>query len=358
MKKICVIFGGSSSEHDISIITGMQLAKNYGAKEKIEKIYLSLDNRFYLATEVQDLSKFEDKQNLNLKEIVISNGAIFTKGLFWKKYCDIECMINCCHGGVGENGDLAGFFAVNNVVFTSSDSLTAHITMDKDLTKQFVCDIVPTIKGYRVTKTNKDEMFAIIDTELSDDLIVKPNSLGSSIGVMACDKSNYKDHVEAIFELNDDALVEDRVVDITEYNQACFKDKDKLVLSAIENPISKSEILSFDDKYKGQSKAKGKDRIIPAKINKKLEQKINEYTSLVYSALNIKGVARIDYIYDTKSRELYFNEINTVPGSMSFYLYEPIGIDYITLVDKLVENASKPNKYTYFDTEILKDKKI
>ena len=357
MKKVCVIFGGQSSEHDISIITGMQLCKNFYS-EKIEKIYFGLDNKFYLATQIEDLEFFEDKKNIKLKEVVFLDGAIYKLGFTLKKLFDVECVINCCHGGVGENGDLAGFFEVNKIKCTSASSLSSHIAMDKSITKELIKEIVPTIKGVKVTKFNFDEATKNIDETFPFELIVKPNSLGSSIGVKACNIENYKEHIEAIFEMSDDTLVEERVVEIEEYNQACLRDGEELVLSAIENPITKSEFLTFEDKYKTPSKTKGKDREIPAKISKKLEEQINSYTKAIYSALNMKGVARIDYIYDKKKKQLYFNEINTIPGSMAFYLYEPIGIDYISLINKLINNATIPKEYKYFNTNILKDKKF
>ena len=272
MKKLCVIFGGASTEHDISIITGMQLAKN--CKDDIEKIYLGLDNKFYLATKVNDLKFFEYKEKINLKEIIFHDGAIYIKGMFLKKYCDVACVINCCHGGIGENGDLFAFFQVNRIKCSSASALASHIAMDKDLTKQLVKDVAPTIKGVRVTKENFDESVKLIKKKFSVDLIVKPVSLGSSIGVKACDKEDFAEQIQAIFELNDDALVEERVVEIEEYNQACYKTKEGLVLSAIEHPISKHQFLTFDDKYKTQSKTKGSDREIPANITPELEEQI------------------------------------------------------------------------------------
>lgn len=357
MKKLCVIFGGKSSEHDISIITGMQLAKNFYAKD-LEKIYMGLDNKFYLATKVNNLKFFEDKEKIKLKEIIFHNGAIYQKGFTLKKLFDVECVINCCHGGVGENGDLAGFFQVNNIKCTSANSLSSHIAMDKTLTKELVKDIVPTVKGVKVTKSNFDKITKHINENFAFDLIVKPNSLGSSIGVKACNKQNYIDQIEAIFEMGDDALVEERVIGIEEFNQACFRTKDGLVLSAIEHPISKHDFLTFEDKYKTKSKTKGSDREIPAKISAELEEIIINYTSKIYERLGMNGVVRIDYIYDKSTNTLYFNEINTIPGSMAFYLYEPLGIDYITLVENLIENAEDIKKFAYFNTQILNDKKI
>lgn len=358
MKKVCVIFGGASVEHDISIITGMQLIKNIEQKYNIEKIYLGLDNKFYLATKIKDVSTFQNKENLKLKEIIISNNSIYLKSLFLKKYCDIECVINCCHGGVGENGDLAGFFSVNGIRFTSANSLASHVAMDKSLTKEFIKELVPTIKGLKVTQSNFEMTIKQIEEDFSDELIVKPNSLGSSIGVKACNKENFKDQILAIFEMQDDALVEERVEDLFEYNQACFRNGEELELSEIEQPITKSKFLTFDEKYNSKSKGKGTDRIIPAKISKKLEAQISNYTKQIYEKLGASGVVRIDYIFDKKEKKIYFNEINTIPGSMAFYLYEGKGIDYITLLENLIKNAKNTQKFTYFDTKILKNKKI
>ena len=357
MKKLCVIFGGESSEHDISIITGMQLCKSFYT-EDLEKIYFGLDNKFYLATKVDGLKFFEDKEKIKLTEVIFYNGGVYKKGITLKKLFDVECVVNCCHGGAGENGDLIAYLNLNQIKCTSSNSLASHIAMDKNLTKELVKDIVSTIKGVRVSKFNFDEATKLVEENLSFDLIVKPNSLGSSIGVKSCNKENYKDQIQAIFEMNDDALVEERVVEIEEYNQACFRSIDGLVLSAIEHPISKHEFLTFEDKYKTKSKTKGSDREIPAKINPELEEQVINYTSKIYEKLNMNGVVRIDYIFDKETNTLYFNEINTIPGSMAFYLYEPLGIDYITLVENLIENAEDIKKFAYFNTQILKDKKI
>lgn len=356
MKKLCVVFGGASAEHDISIITGMQLAKNYD--QRLEKIYIDINNRFFLASKINEVSFFANKQKLKLKEIVFINGAIYFKGAILKKYCDVECVINCCHGGIGENGDLYSFFQVNKIKCTSANSLSSHISMDKNLSKELLRDVVPIIKGLKITKTNYLESIDIIKQDFSLNLIVKPNSLGSSIGVKACDKQNFTDQINAIFELNDDALVEERVVNMYEYNQACFKVEDGLILSAIEQPLTKSAFLTFEDKYQNSKKTKGRDRVIPAQISPELEEQIINYTSKIYNKLNMNGVVRIDYIYDKDKNKLYFNEINTIPGSMAFYLYEPLGIDYISLIKQIVESAKEVQSYSYIDTCILKDKKI
>ncbi len=354
MKNLCVVFGGASTEHDISIITGMQLAKNLKPKYNLVKIYFGLDNKFYLADKAEDIAFFKDKQKLNLKAVIFYDGAVYLEHKF-KKLFDVECVINCCHGGLGENGDLSAHFNLNKIKCTSASALASHIAMDKHLAKELVKDIVPTVKGILVTRKNLEDATKIINKKFSKNLIVKPNSLGSSIGVKACDKSNYIDQINAIFELNDNALVEERVVDILEYNQACFKDGENLVLSVIENPITKSNFLTFDDKYMHKS-GKGEDRIIPADISPELEEQIIDYTSKIYTALNMNGLVRIDYILDKSTNTLYFNEINTIPGSMAFYLYEPLGIDYITLIERQIDNSPEIQKFAYFKTDVLNKK--
>ena len=212
------------------------------------------------------------------------------------------------------------------------------------------------IKGFKITQGNLEKMKDLIENELNENLIVKPNSLGSSIGVKACGRKDYSEQIEAIFLMHDDVLVENRVLHLSEYNQACYMRDGKLMLSAIEEPVLKSGILSFDDKYMTTNKTKGGDRVIPANIPKSLADTISQYTEKIYRCLNMSGVVRIDYIYDNEAEKLYFNEINTIPGSMAFYLYEPLGIDYISFVGDLIANAREIKKYSYFDTGVLSKK--
>ena len=356
MKKICVIFGGSSTEHDISVITGMQLVKNVKQHFDLEVVYLSRENKFYLASKVDEISAFSPNNNLKLKEIGFCDGsAVLIKNK--KKLFEVECVINCCHGGVGENGDLAGYFNLNKIRYTSSSSLASHLAMDKTLAKTLVQDFVPVVRGKLVTKLNYNSAVQEIKEDFSEDIIVKPNSLGSSIGVKACNKDNFTEQIDAIFELNDNALVEERIVKIKEYNQAALVTKNGIILSAIEHPLTKSDFLTFDDKYR-HGKMKGKDRELPAKLSKELEKKISSATKQIVERLSLSGVVRVDYIFDEETKMVYFNEVNTIPGSMAFYLFEEVGIDYITLIEKLIENATEPQKFTNIDTNILKSVKL
>jgi len=355
MKKLCVIFGGDSCEHDISIITAMQLKKNYN--RDLEMLYLGLDNKFYLTTKVENLSAFA-KGVSKFKQVFIYGNSVYSNGLRLRKLFDIDCVINCCHGGVGENGALSGYLELNKIKQIGSSVLPSSIAMDKNMCKQIVSEFVPVVKGILVKKSNFYEKIKQIDENFSNFLIVKPNSLGSSIGVKCCDKTNYQQHIRAIFEMGDHALVEERVCEIVEYNQACFRDGDKLILSAIEQPLTKSEYLTFEDKYEKSGKGKGNDRIIPAEIDAELNAKINEYTKKIYTTLGFNSVVRVDYIFNKSTGVLYFNEVNTIPGSMAFYLYEPLGIDYISLIDTLIENSCELKFQPRFNTDILIKKEL
>lgn len=355
MEKVFIIFGGASAEHDISIITAMQLSKNLQNVYDVEKIYLDINNNFYLASNIDDVSFFKEKSNLKLKPIIISNGVVYKKGVFLKKYLKIDKVINCCHGGVGENGVLSSFFEINKIEYTNCSPQASCITMDKSLTKALLKDSVNIIKGIKITKLNYKQAIKTVQTDFSNDLIVKPNALGSSIGVAIATKKSFKKQVDAIFLLNDDALVEERIVNMIELNQACYKSADGLKLSLIEQPISNQQFLTFREKY--QNKTKGTDRVIPAKISKELEDEIFATTKKIYTELDLNGVVRIDYIYDLDKNILYLNEVNTIPGSMSYYLYEPLGVDYISLVEDLLKNTKPTQQYTYFASDVL-DKKI
>lgn len=356
MKKICVVFGGESPEHDVSIITGMQCAKFLQAKYKVESIYLGLDNNFYLATGITDPAYFANKSVINLKPVIFYNNSLYKKTIVFKKICQVDCVVNCCHGGAGENGNLAGFFDMLNIPYTSASALSSAIAMDKNLTKQLVSEIVPVVRGVKVDKSNFELMTKKIKEEFAGDLIVKPNALGSSIGVKACTVEDFEQNIKIIFELNDSALVEEKIQPMIELNQACYKKDGSIVLSAIEQPISEQPFLTFDEKYKHESKTKAKDRIIPAKISAKLAKQISDFSLAIYNKLDMNGVVRIDYIFNTNTKTLYFNEINTIPGSLAFYLFEPVGVDYISLIEDLIANASRSKKYSYFDTEILTKK--
>ena len=352
MKKILVIFGGSSVEHDVSIITGLQAINFLKGSYKILPIYLSLDNQFYLTKDVNPKDYF-DKNQIIKKAIKVSfiDGKLFkAKGKNYKFLTDFYSILNCCHGGVGENGALASYFEINKVKISSAGGLSSAICMDKTLTKLVATNAgIPTISGIKISRCNLEGKINEVIETLDENLIIKPNSLGSSIGVVKANKNNVKAEVEKCLHLDDNVLVENCITNMQELNCAIFKSKGDLCLSLIEKVGAKSNFLSFDDKYI----SKESKREIPAKISDELKNRVYEYTKKMYTLLDLKGVVRLDFIYDLDKKILYLNEVNTIPGSLAFYLYEGMGINYAMLCEAILEESNEIKKQTYFESDIL-----
>ena len=352
MKKIVVVFGGASVEHDVSIITGLQAINILKEEYEVLPIYLSLENRFFLTQKTKPTDYF-DKEEIKQSSIEITffNGQFLKiKNGKPKKLVPFDCVVNCCHGGVGENGELNAYFKLNNIKCTSADTLSSGVCLNKYFTKLIMKDIgVPTVDGVLVNQENIEKSIENIEKNLKNDLIVKPNSLGSSIGVVKTNQKDLKTCIKNALQLDDEVLVENCVNNMFELNCACYKKDDNLVISQIEKVGDKKEILSFDDKYI----SKKEQREIPAKIPKDLQEEIIDYTKLIYKSLHLSGVIRIDYMYDKKNKKLYMNEINTIPGSLAFYLYQGLGINYAMLCDDLINNCTTERQQKYFESNIL-----
>ena len=264
---------------------------------------------------------------------------------------NIDCVINCCHGGVGEDGILKGLLDLNNIPCTSADTKSSSICMDKEYAKLVAHSLgIPIVEYIKVNKYTKN-----IDKieDLGKSIIVKPCGLGSSIGVVKSDIDHLKENIDIVLHLDDKVLVEREISPLIEYNCAVVRDGENIILSQIEQPINKSDILSFEDKYISEDKT----RIIPAEISKEKQDLIYGYTKRIYEHLNLNGVVRIDYLYDQNNDTIYLNEINTIPGSLAYYLFEGLGITYIKLMEILMNNAKTKQLQPYFSSTILENLK-
>lgn len=340
-KNIAIVFGGNSVEHDVSILTKRQVVDAIDKDlYNIFEIYIDLNNNLNL---VKSDGKFT-----RLKPINIINGKLNGK-------IKLYSVINCCHGGVGENGVLKAFFDLHNVKMTSSNFLTLGICMDKYRSKMLLKSIGIPVVDSRLIKST-DNLDKVLDDEFfkNKNVIVKPNHLGSSIGVFESNDSNLIDYILANFNYDNEVIVERKVENLKEYNIAVLKKGNEFILSEIECPTFKKGVLSFEDKYLGSKKmSKSSSRQLPAKISVKLKSKINEIALKVANFLNFSGVVRIDFLYDDSAKNLYLNEINTVPGSLAFYLFENKGISFRELINILIENSScNEFVYSYLDTKL------
>jgi D-alanine-D-alanine ligase len=252
---------------------------------------------------------------------------------------------------VGEDGTLKGVFDFNNIHCTSAGMQSSSVCMDKEYAKLVAQSLdIPIVEYVVVDRFNKN-----VDKikDLGESVIVKPCGLGSSIGVVKSDIEHLNENIDVVLHLDDKVLIEREISPLVEYNCAVVRDGENIILSQIEQPINKSDILSFEDKYISVDKT----RIIPAQISKEKQDLIYEYTKRIYEHLNLNGVVRIDYLYDQNNDTIYLNEINTIPGSLAYYLFEGLGITYIKLMEILINNATTKPLQPYFASTILENLK-
>lgn len=377
--KIAVIFGGKSVEHEISIISGIQVIMNMdNDKYDIVPVYLTKDNKMYIGEHIGNIESYKNIGELlkESQEVIIlkkNNGVFLTAimgGLFRKKVeIGIDMVFPVVHGTNVEDGTLQGYFKTIGVPFVGSDVLASAVGMDKYFAKIIAeKNNIPVVKGYRYTGADYadiENMILSIEKNLDYPVIVKPINLGSSVGIgIARDREELVSRIDTAFEYSGRILVEYAITELREINCSVLGDENEVIVSACEEPVHSDEILSYRDKYLNQSKnapSKGMaslQRKIPADISGEMEAKIQEFAAGVFKCLGCSGVARIDFIIDKEKNIIYFNEINTIPGSLSFYLWETKGMSYKELLNRLIDLSLKrmreEEELTFaFDTNIL-----
>lgn len=358
MKNVAVFFGGNSCEHDVSVITGV-LTLNSIDKTLYNPIpiYVTKCGEWLYGQELFDVAfyKYNDFRRLKRVTFVAGDSALYIKGRKLKKLCDVYSAINCMHGLNGEDGSLSGLFKLYGIPLVGSGLFASSFSMDKSYTKMV-------LKGLKVNvlpsvTVNKSSYLKRVENTVSDiekqigyPVIVKPANLGSSIGISTA--FNEKELMVALskaFKYDQTAIIEKYLEEFVEYNVAVCKVKDGIKLSKVEKPARSDKILTFDDKYENYSGMLKRE--FPAKISPSLENKLKNTSEAVYRLCGFSGVIRIDYIYS--NGKLYLNEINTVPGSMAYYLFVETLKDYTTMLTMLIEesvsehNFYKSNVFSY-----------
>ncbi|MDA3846695.1 MAG: ATP-grasp domain-containing protein, partial [Vallitaleaceae bacterium] len=268
-------------------------------------------------------------------------------GLSKKPITTFDVALPITHGNKGEDGSLQGMFEMLDIPYGSSNVGAAAVSMDKVMTKYILTSldipVVAYVAFYKYEWLGKEKAWIErIEEKLAYPMIVKPASGGSSIGVTkAKNKSELIDAVDLAISMDERVLVERMVESIREINCSVLGDIEHAETSFLEEPVANSEILSFNDKYMGnQSKGMvSAKREIPAKITEAMQEKIEDYSLQVFKAFGCSGVVRIDYIIDASTEEVFFNEMNTIPGSLSFYLWEPKGKSYKELLTDIIKIA-------------------
>lgn len=335
MKNIAVFFGGTTVEHDVSVITGV-LTLNSLNKSVYSPvpIYVHKDGTFYTGDELFDIENYKALNFKKLKKAAFFSGdrtVYSVKGKKIKPVCILAAAINCLHGERGEDGAISGLCGLSGIPLASPDILSSAVSMDKCATKIFLKGInVPTIQYVKIEKA-ADVKSA---EKLGFPLIIKPARSGSSFGIRKVVKKDDLYSAYAYALKFDDKIIAERCAEnFIEINCAAYFNGEKIIVSECEQPKGGGDILSFADKYKDG------ERVFPAKIDKELSDTIKKYTAKVYAALGFSGIIRIDYIIENK--KIYLNEINSVPGSLAYYLFTKTTKEFGKILQTLIETAEK-----------------
>lgn len=360
--KVAVLFGGHSTEHDVSIISGLQaFAALDREKYEVIPLYIAKDNRIYTGEALGTVDIYKEggaafaaaATRVTLVptetgvEVVRYPAPKFGKAVVGS----FEVAIPVVHGTNVEDGTLMGYLEMLNVPYAACDVTASALGMNKYFMKTALAaaglPVLPA-KEYRAKEyaLRADEILADIEQNFEYPVIVKPVNLGSSIGISKAENRDALiQSMDTAVSFADRVLVEHAVANLREINCAVLGDADEAIPSACEEPISAADVLDFSEKYLGDgSKSKGMatlKRRCPADLPEGMTETVQELAVKTFRALGCCGVARVDFLNDTETGQLWVNEINTIPGSLAFYLWEEAGIPFATLMDKLVALAFK-----------------
>ena len=382
-KQLGVIFGSRSCEREVSIISAIQLMRHADTeKYDVIPVYIDEHGGWYTGEKLKDIHSYQPFQPNQAGivrvylDMTSGSGALLTtergKGLFSREeiraVARIDVFVVVMHGMNGEDGTLQGMLELANVPYTSSGVGASALGMDKILMKQFFrgadLPVLPSV-WYTMTEFQADPGRILKETEevLGYPVYVKPAKLGSSIGVSRAENGEeLREALELAFEYDRRVLVEKGLTKPIELNCSVLGYDGEMKASPIEMPISGEDFLDFKEKYLAGGGSKGMaslHRVLPAPIEDDLRIRIQEMSKSIFRMMDCKGVVRIDYMFDRDSGGLYITEINVIPGSLAFYLWENAGMPYRELIDRMVELAEKAhldkNQANYaYTSDILK----
>ena len=378
--RVAVMYGGRSVEHEVSVISGIQALLSIDTdKYETIPVYITKDNQFYVGEDIGKIEAYKDIDGLlsrSQKVIWVNEGdkvvlSPYPKKMFGSmKEIEVDVAFPVVHGTNEEDGTLMGFLKTLGVPFVGCDVTAAAIGMDKYISKCVLKDndipVLDCICFHEDDYADMDDLINRAEEKVGYPAIVKPVNSGSSVGIsMAKNRQELIAAVDDAFTYATIVLVEHGIQQLKEINCSVLGDDSGAKASILEEPFHSKDILSYEDKYMGQGAKDGGSkgmasvsRKIPADLPEDVTKRIQEYAVRAFKAFGCNGVARIDFMIDEESGELYFNEINTIPGSLSFYLWEPTGLKYSDLLDQIIQmglkRARKDRAMTFtFDTNIL-----
>lgn len=377
--RVALMFGGKSVEHEVSVISGIQAYLSMDTeKYDVIPVYLTKKNEMYVGEKIGKIEAYKNIDAL-LKEsrrVIMMNEndhimlTPYPQKLFGKKEAqEIDIVFPVVHGTNVEDGALQGYFKTLGVPFVGCDVTASAVGMDKFIMKTILKEYdVPLLDAAVYKLADYSDMEGLMDkieAKFGYPVIIKPVNLGSSVGIsVAKTRVELANAIDDSFRYSTKILVEHAISSLREINCAVLGDENEAIASECEEPLHTKDILSYEDKYVSNAKGSGSKgmasvaRKIPADLTPEQREEVRELAVRSFQALGCNGVARIDFMIDEETGKLYFNEINTIPGSLAFYLWEPIGIPYKELLDRMIQLAFKRKRteraLTFtFDTNIL-----
>ena len=377
--KVAVLFGGKSVEHEVSVISAIQAIYSMDTeKYEIIPVYMNKKNEMFVGEDIGNIDAYKDIKGLLAKSqrvVMVNDGEAvkliaYPMKKFGKNYDEqIDVVFPIVHGTNVEDGNLQGYLKTVGVPFVGCDTISSAIGMDKYIMKAVLKEAgVPVLDASIFTLSDYEDMDNLmnrVEERFGYPVIVKPVNLGSSVGIsVAKNRGELSEAVDDAFRYASRVLVEHAVTKLREINCSVLGDENDAEASECEEPLHTKDILSYEDKYVSNAKGSGSkgmasvSRKIPADITPERREEIRDLAVKAFKALGCSGVSRIDFMIDEEDDSLYFNEINTIPGSLAFYLWEPVGVPYKELLNRMIELALKRERteagLTYaFDTNIL-----
>ena len=355
---IALIYGGTSCERDVSVITGIQAMGMLDKfKYRVYPVLICEDGSMLMPKNAGEIRTYIGEKDVGTPVHFEGSELVFRKGIRHER-AHIDCALLCAHGGTGENGALQGFLEICRIPYTSPGVEASAICMNKITSKNVFlgwgANILPAAK---VERGGEEEALAYA-RDLGFPVIVKPARQGSSIGIdVAKDEEELKSALQVAFEFDDCAVIERALENFTEINCACVKSRGEIIVSSLERPVCWKEFLTFEDKYlsNGKGKMSASAREFPAKIPAEQEEYIRRTSYDIYKEMGMKGVVRFDYLIDNERGEVFLNEANTIPGSLASYLFTDKGIDGNRLMDIMIEEAVSEGvgKAAKFSSDVL-----
>ncbi len=365
MLNVAVIFGGVSCEHDISIITGVQVVNNLDdSKYSVIPIYIDKNAKWYYLPQKVSIEDVLEYEIVGKRCSMSADSKCLYTYQFGKlkKRCQIDLAILAMHGLNGEDGSVAALMQLNGISCINCPMLCSSLCLDKITFKNYLAGL-SLINYLPYISYNSSDDYVNLDKKIVKSfgypVILKPANLGSSIGIAVC--NNFDDLQQNLLEViqyDKNILVEKKLKNFVEYNIAVVKFRNEFIISSIEEPISKNQILTYSDKYLAGNKIIGMEsltRKFPAKLSSSVKKKIESWSVLLYKNLKMRGVVRFDYLFDNDEQKLYINEANTIPGSYANYLFE--GMSFSDLLNGCIDNAifesQSDNTIKYFESSVL-----